>query len=131
MEAPIELNNVQFAVFWQLAAKKLNYKVDLADAMSVNDDPDTGAFINHWTDAIRVIGNPRVQKVSPRPISAISVAPAQDILSVGGRIRVSSGALLRYCYHRSKGKRERCSCLGHARHRPGRRLGLWPDDLPV
>jgi hypothetical protein len=50
MEAPIELNNVQFAVFWQLAAKKLNYKVDLADAMSVNDDPDTGAFINHWTD---------------------------------------------------------------------------------
>jgi hypothetical protein len=50
MEVPIELNNVQFAVFWQLAAKKLNYKVDLADAMSVNDDPDTGAFINHWTD---------------------------------------------------------------------------------
>lgn len=46
MEAPIELNNVQFAVFWQLAAKKLNYKVDLADAMSVNDDPDTGALIN-------------------------------------------------------------------------------------
>ena len=47
MEVPIELNNVQFAVFWQLAAKKLNYKVDLAAAMSVNDDPDTGAFINH------------------------------------------------------------------------------------
>ncbi len=126
MEVPIELNNVQFAVFWQLAAKKLNYKGDLAAAMSVNDDPDTGAFINHWTEAIRVIGNPRVQKVSPRPISAISVAPAQDILSVGGRIRVSSGALLRYRYHRSKGKRERCSCLRHARHRPERRLGRWP-----
>ena len=129
MEVPIELNNVQFAVFCQLAAKKLNYKVDLAAAMSVNDDPDTGAFINHWTDAIRVIGNPRVQKVSLRPISAVSVAPAQDILSVGGRIRVSTGALLQYCYHRSKGKRARCSCLRHARHRPDRRLGRWPDDL--
>lgn len=39
MEVPIELNNVQFAVFWQLAAKKLNYKVDLADAMSVQRRP--------------------------------------------------------------------------------------------